>query len=86
MRTKRVQRASAQFDNSNGRLGPHAMFACPLNPTLFVFCKKAQGKELSHHWSATLCAADLLMTIVRPCCIKFVFERKSEKNQMQIEF
>ena len=59
--------SSAQFDNLNGRLRPalhRSRVRLPVEPALFVFSKTAHGDWGSHHWNASLCAADLLMTIV----------------------
>ena len=69
MRIERVQWASAQFQNLNGRLGPafgpQAVFAYPLN--LLYSHSARRHVEMncgSHRGKASLCATDSLMTIV----------------------
>ena len=69
MRIERVQRASAQFENLNGRLGhcfgPQAVFACTFNPVYLHSAKQSMEMNWgSHHWNASLHATDSLMMIV----------------------
>ena len=59
MRNEQVQQASAQFETFNGRLGPQAMFDCPLN-SLYSHSRKKKNQD----WNASLCVADSLMKSV----------------------
>ena len=70
MRIERVQRASAQFENLNCRLGPclvvpQAVFACLLSPLYSHSAKRCVERNWRRrHWNASLPAADSLMMIV----------------------
>ena len=45
-------------------LGPQTMFTCPLNLLYHSARQHMERNCESHHWNDSLCAADLLMTIV----------------------
>ena len=80
---ERVQQASAQFENLNGRLGPcigpQAVFAYPFSPLNSHSAKRRMERNWgSHHWNASLCAADSLMMIVSL--------QNSDKHNFTIDF
>ena len=66
---EQVQRASTiwKFERSlRTCLGPQAVFACPLNPLFSHSAREGMERNWgSHHWNASLCAADSLMTICK---------------------